>query len=98
MNILSVYEHIRGILLVILIDVGTAASVQSLLCFLCVEIEFYEKGHLRSVIDTYRHTQVCTCSAFWQGYHFFLHSVQKHANQISVFLQILLDSSGCFTI
>lgn len=39
MNILSVYEHIQGILLVILIDVGTAASVQSLLCFLCIEIE-----------------------------------------------------------
>lgn len=39
------------------------------------------------------HTHINTDSCliyFWQGYLFFLHSIQRHANQISVFLQILL--------
>lgn len=59
----------RGILLVILIDVCTAASVQSLSCFLCIEIEFQEKAHLRSIIEAraHTHTEVGTCSAFGRG-------------------------------
>ena len=56
MNILSGYEHMWGILLVTLIDVCTAASAQSLSWFLCIEIEFYEKAHLRSIIETHTHT------------------------------------------
>lgn len=62
MNILSGYEHVWGILFVILIGGCTAASVPSLSCFLCIEIKFSEKAHFRSIVE--RHTRLCTCSAF----------------------------------
>lgn len=83
------YEHMQGLLLVILIDIRTAASVQSLSCFLCIEIEFYGRTHVRSLIVTHLHTHSCSLY-FWQGYHLFLNSVQRQANQIGIFLQILL--------
>lgn len=74
-----------------LMDACTAASVQSLSCFLCIEVEFYEKAHLRSVLVTHTNIHTGSCLLyFWQGCYFFLHSVQRYANQIRVFLQILL--------
>lgn len=91
-NVLPGYKHIWGILLVILMGVCTAVSVQSLSGFVCVEIVFYEKSHLRCIIETRRYVLALILAEA------VLFCIQKNANQISVFLQTLLDFSTFFII
>lgn len=91
-NVLPGYKRIWGILLVILMGVCTAVSVQSLSGFVCIEIVFYEKSHLRCIIETRRYVLTLILAET------VLFCIRKNANQISVFLQTLLDFSTCFII
>lgn len=91
-NVLPRYKHIWGILLVILMGVCTAVSVQSVPGFVCIEIVRYEKSHLRSIIETHRYVLALILAET------VLFCTQKNVIQISVLLQILLDFSACFII
>lgn len=87
-NVLPGCKHIWGILLVILLGVCTAVSVQSLSGFVCIEILCYEKSHLRSIIEKRRYVLPLILAET------VLFCTQKDVIQISVLLQILLDFSA----